>query len=84
VVLNGVASRSQILPEVPHDGKEERQAEFMTPDMRRLFGDLSHPEPIPIRVDLVEKGRLMIELITENEVETTNFFRHQLGWHRRN
>ena len=56
----------------------------MTPDMRRLFGDLSHPEPIPIRVDLVEKGRLMIELITENEVETTNFLRHQLGWHRRN
>ena len=62
----GTAKR---LRKVPHGGQEHRDARLARPHLRRLFGDLGHPDGVMRRIEAIECGRFQIELIAQHDDE---------------
>lgn len=57
------------IPEVPHRTQKEGDARLGRPDMRRLLGDLRHPDRVLGRIEVIEDRGGGIELIPEHEDE---------------
>jgi hypothetical protein len=56
VVLYLVLCTGQFVAKMPHGGQEQRDSQFVTPDMSGLFLDLRHPDNITAGVDVIECG----------------------------
>lgn len=58
---------------MPHRAEKESDPRLVRPDVGRLLCHLGHPDEILCRIEVVEKGRVTVELIAEDDREGANF-----------
>jgi hypothetical protein len=64
---DALAFLRELLFEVAHGRQEEGDAGFVGPDVGGLFGDFGHPNGVFIAVKTVERGRVIVQLIAQND-----------------
>jgi hypothetical protein len=63
--------RAELIAKVPHGREEVGDAELVTPDMLDLLWSFGHPDHIGFGPVWGEQGRGVIELITQDDQQTT-------------
>jgi hypothetical protein len=70
-VVNRSTPTAERIAEMPHGAQEHRNARLVRPHVGAFLGDFRHPHRIARRIETVEGGRILVQLVAEDQHQVT-------------